>query len=800
MRSAPPRALTIGCLLALLVAVIWLHHEVLLSGQVYHMDDAADGYYPSHVAILQAYRHLELPTWERGSWAGWPLVADPYYGAFYPGTILFALFGATRGLGVSIAAHVLYGAIGMLVLLRRRGLGWGPALLGAASLGFSSFMVVRIRHVIFVEAMAWLPWALAGIEGWLPSVRREANGSMDRRVRDLVLAALATGMALLCGALPLAPFLALIGAAFVLPRLARADERPLRSGLLVLAAVVGLALAAAQIFPTVAHMRESPRALGADFAFASSYAWPGRGYLATLLAPDFYGTDDRGRWFGLYNHWELAGYYAGAWVILLSPLGLLRARKRPELIALFAMAALAILLAFGERTPVHGWFFRHVPLYATLRCPVRALVMLLAATPILAAEGLAWLEEHAGKRRVLVGAALAVLFAAGGIAFAVALGKGSAHVVGWPRLLRYAHAHGWHDPAIAQAMVAGAHLAAVVAIGAALLTLLCTRVLPDGTAALGLALLTLVELVLIGRGYVQPKPADYPAGMERFAAVDWLIAQRPASGVMDRFAPDPWGPFRLHNVGMVYGLESASGYDSVSVWRYVNFLQVLNTGGPYPYDRLKDDLAAGDIKRWGSPLVDLLNVRWAISGHAPAPGWVERFHPKPGAPLHATYEPLWDPQLGVWENPHPLPRAFVVYAADVQPDDAKQARALAGLDPRKRAILDRAPAPLPVGDGRPFTPARVTLAARQRLVIEAEASAPGILVVSETDYPGWSVTVDGKDAPLLRADYAFRGVALAAGKHTVEMRFRSIPTRLGLLLSLVGLFGLWGLARLARRG
>jgi uncharacterized membrane protein YfhO len=80
------------------------------------------------------------------------------------------------------------------------------------------------------------------------------------------------------------------------------------------------------------------------------------------------------------------------------------------------------------------------------------------------------------------------------------------------------------------------------------------------------------------------------------------------------------------------------------------------------------------------------------------------------------------------------------------------------------------------------------------LTVEADVDRPGVLVLSEPYYPGWSATVDGKPAPLLRADYAFRGVALPAGKHTVEMRYRSRPTEIGLVFSVVGLFGLLALS------
>ena len=192
-------------------------------------------------------------------------------------------------------------------------------------------------------------------------------------------------------------------------------------------------------------------------------------------------------------------------------------------------------------------------------------------------------------------------------------------------------------------------------------------------------------------------------------------------------------------------------------------------------------------------------MRWAIAESPPARDWVQRFRPAPGAPLHAVHEPSWDLRLAVYENPHPMPRAFVVNGAQVLPADAAQVAALPALDPRKTAILDRLPQPAPVGDGRPFTAATLASAERHHVRVEADAAAPGVLVLSETYYPGWSATLDGKPAELLRADYAFRGVALPAGHHVVEMTFASRPTRAGLALSALGLAALAALAIRRRR-
>ena len=51
------------------------------------------------------------------------------------------------------------------------------------------------------------------------------------------------------------------------------------------------------------------------------------------------------------------------------------------------------------------------------------------------------------------------------------------------------------------------------------------------------------------------------------------------------------------------------------------------------------------------------------------------------------------------------------------------------------------------------------------------AQANGLLVLHDTYYPGWIAEVDGKSAPILRADILFRAVELPPGTHRVTFRF-----------------------------
>jgi uncharacterized membrane protein YfhO len=74
--------------------------------------------------------------------------------------------------------------------------------------------------------------------------------------------------------------------------------------------------------------------------------------------------------------------------------------------------------------------------------------------------------------------------------------------------------------------------------------------------------------------------------------------------------------------------------------------------------------------------------------------------------------------------------------------------------------------------------------------LRVEAGSPGILVIGDPFYPGWSALLDGKPAPILAADYALRAVALPAGAHTVELTYRSGPLEAGLAISELALLAI----------
>ena len=80
--------------------------------------------------------------------------------------------------------------------------------------------------------------------------------------------------------------------------------------------------------------------------------------------------------------------------------------------------------------------------------------------------------------------------------------------------------------------------------------------------------------------------------------------------------------------------------------------------------------------------------------------------------------------------------------------------------------------------------------------IEVQTDKPGILIISESSYPGWKVYVDGREKECLWLDLLFMGVEIGPGRHDIVFKFCPKHFNLFLFISLVSLlllFSVWAL-------
>jgi hypothetical protein len=96
-------------------------------------------------------------------------------------------------------------------------------------------------------------------------------------------------------------------------------------------------------------------------------------------------------------------------------------------------------------------------------------------------------------------------------------------------------------------------------------------------------------------------------------------------------------------------------------------------------------------------------------------------------------------------------------------------------------------------------------AGRFRFTLGAPAPAGSYLFVSENWYPAWHARVDGRDAPVLRAQFTLIGVPLTAGARDVALWVADRAYAMGKVITVVALLGVlalavWGIVAQRTRG
>jgi uncharacterized membrane protein YfhO len=64
-----------------------------------------------------------------------------------------------------------------------------------------------------------------------------------------------------------------------------------------------------------------------------------------------------------------------------------------------------------------------------------------------------------------------------------------------------------------------------------------------------------------------------------------------------------------------------------------------------------------------------------------------------------------------------------------------------------------------------------------------DAARPGLFVVSQSWSPGWTASVDGHAAPVVRADALVLGVPIPAGEHRLRLEYHTPGLRAGGVIS-----------------
>jgi hypothetical protein len=320
--------------------------------------DAADMHYPLQKYFSDSLLSGKLPFWTPYLFSGYPILANPEVGAWYPPHWPFFLTGvAPRSIQFELALNALLACLGAYFLISRQVAIRAAAVLGALAYGLSGFFAGHSSHVGLFSAAAGFPWLLL-------AYRRAADSTA---LRYTALGAMAGGAMILAGYTQTAVYGFLGLGLYALADLWGRGRRWLRTAAIVGGMLAGaLACAAIQILPGLELVGHSIRA-------ASNYATSTDGTLhasalMTLVAPDWLGAIS-GNYKGPSDITQYY-FYSGLLLLPLAALGAVKTRARlPGLLLIvppawymlgpaggfYRLVALAPgLIKF--RAPIQGWF------------------------------------------------------------------------------------------------------------------------------------------------------------------------------------------------------------------------------------------------------------------------------------------------------------------------------------------------------------------------------------------------------------------------------------------------------------
>jgi hypothetical protein len=441
-----------------------------------------------------------------------------------------------------------------------------------------------------------------------------------------------------------------------------------------------------------------------------------------------------------------------------------------------------VLLALGRFSPLQPLLAR-VPPFSLMRYPVKYLVAFALFWSLLAGLGLEeWRATGPARRLLRPALALVGLAAAAALLLALAQNDLARPIDVTTFILESA------DARLEFAATAARRATALlVVVGAASLLVLLRRREGDspGWSSALLMALALAEAVRVGRSANLLGPAALVEHMP--PVVEYLQAARRDERVWAKgygrdflaaqlsHGPAGWNVDERWMLGLIETLRPPVAARFGVYGSYDGDFTGLLAPSVSAMTGLVESHAASPL---GLRLLQMGNVGRVVSlDPSPVFGLAE------AAPPQTTVYKL---KVHVSRVPEPLPRAYAVEGAVVSREpDAYLRLADPAFDPLREVVL-------PEGAATTARPgfradARVVTRGMDRLSVAAELNRDGYVVLVEAYEPGWRATLDGRPAPVLRANVLFRAVPVPAGAHRLELRYRPGSALAGSVVSAAGL-------------
>ncbi len=768
--------------------------EFVSSEKVIYGSDIGEDFHKGKEGFLEKLSKIPQPMWHQ-QMGGFPQ-SDEIRPQYFPTHLIYLFTTYQRHIGWRYIITVFVAGCGMYLYLRGIGIGrWVAVWCGIAYMSAPTFLAFTYAgHYAKMAVIALFPFMCHFLERGMSSGRALyflalgtmiALGIYSPHTQMVFYALCALGLYFLFGAVQ---------------RYRQEKKWKLflrRTYLFVMAIAVGLGLGAEGFLPSYLHAKqESKRAAEVEgparsdaeqLTFARSWSLHPE-EVGSLVVPEFGGLYEpkyRSNYYWGRNYAKLNSEYFGVLVLILA-LAMVPSLKRHPLATFMAgLFVLVLAFALGEHTPVHWAAFHLIPGFNVLRAIGMSAFLCAFAACVLAAMALNRLlaedPDSQTQRHVSI-AGCAITAVAMLIAVApqgmtdiwktfvyptIAPDKNQVLQLGYDWLAR------------------GALLVALVAGGGTLLLYLRSKQYV-GTALLiiVLSMLAMFDTWRIDRIFLKYEDP------RRYA--DVRTENRQLRDLLDsraeryRILPLPdydllsQPGFGLHEIDMVTGFHNFTlqRYDQLLRYFFPTtdaFRRKYYSGQTIPYSN-------EELVNFLKPMLNLTNVRYIVA--------------RRDIEIHSQHYPEIHSgrRFKVYENPTALPWYYLVPAYRVESDGHRIIELLASgkVDPRREVILEKDPSTsfdseANIQTNEDMVETIVYDPQGGQVSVRVECSAPRFLVISDNFHPNWRARVDGSSSPLMRANYVWKAVYVPAGRHTVDLIYRSNVLVFSRFLSLIAL-------------
>ncbi|MCP4576048.1 MAG: YfhO family protein [Deltaproteobacteria bacterium] len=692
-----------------------------------------------------------LPFWNPYLFSGTPFIADIQAAMFYPLGFLYYVIPTETAYLYTTVLHCIVGAIFMYLFMRSlRASKWGAFLSGFIFIFNGYFMAhIYAGHLSFVQTYVWIPLIFL----FLVRLAR------SKCFRYAVSAGLILGIQILGGFPQLVFYTMLAAILFLIYSCCTGIKTQGAQYLFKMAAaalmfvLIGLSLAAVQLLPTYEFSTLSTRAGGIPYDFATMDSLPPVNLL-TFLVPLLFGTPVDGSFWindSTWEFWEYCGYAGiGALAICVAAMKKLVSDR----LGLFFMIliATALFLALGKYNPAYPAIYL-LPGFKNFRIPAQIIFLYMFSIAVLAGKGLDLLKG-----------AKALSMRSKRMLFFVLLLFLPLIIWSYGFTDHFSHFLSQHIQFAGYTVGRIFPIASVISrafffsygILFAVLVFLYLHDKERISYSMLTAALIFISIVDLG-SFSSPmiQSTDIKPLLEKGK---WLhrLTQNP---ILSRAAIS--GRCFIENAGLWYGFQDIQGYDPLILKRYMEY---INRSQSLPPDRKVVNLHY--ISNFNHKFIRMLNLKYVVDCKTSRIGEVNAF----------------------------IPRCTLVHKMETK----NRAEILNFMlqkefDPLNLVIFEETDAPrnfFPGGKGNsPRETCKITRYQNNEIRLIANLDAPGFLVMSEINYPGWQVYVDGKRKKIFTGNYLFRTVPLLKGHHEIHFIFKPRSFKIGAFISVAALFG-----------